>query len=69
MKFMKKGDQRVDTLFLVRRAKTVPMGGDTETKCGAETVREAIQRLPYQEIHPIYSYQTQALFLISKTDC
>ena len=62
------GRPSVDTSILLRRGK-IPMEGVTETKCGAETVREAIQRLPYQEIHPIYSNQTQALFLIPKTDC
>jgi hypothetical protein len=25
----------------------IPMGGDTETKCGAETEGKAIQRLPH----------------------
>jgi hypothetical protein len=37
------------------------MGGDTETKCGADTEGKTIQRLPQLGIHPIYSYQTQAL--------
>jgi hypothetical protein len=37
------------------------MGGDRETKCGAETEGKAIQKLPYLGIHPIYSYKTQTL--------
>ena len=37
------------------------MGGDTETKCGAETEGKAIQRLPHLVIHPIYSQQTQGI--------
>jgi hypothetical protein len=36
----------------------IPMGGDTETECGAETEGKAIQRLPHLGILPIYSYQT-----------
>ena len=37
MKFKKKEDQSVDTLFLLRRGNKIPMEGVTETKCGAET--------------------------------
>ena len=37
------------------------MGGNTETKCGAETEGKAIQRLPHLGIHPIYSCQTGTL--------
>ena len=47
-----------DTLVLVRRGIKILMGGDTETKCGAETEGKAMQRLPYLGIHPMYSYQT-----------
>ena len=42
------------------------MGGDTETKCGAETEGKAIQRLPYLGIHHIYCHQTQTLLLVDK---
>jgi hypothetical protein len=31
----------------------IPMGGDTETKCGAETEEKAIQKLHHLGIHPI----------------
>jgi hypothetical protein len=32
-----KEDQSVDISILLRRGNKLPMGGDTETKCGAET--------------------------------
>ena len=37
MKLKKKEDHSVDTLVLLRRGIKIPMGGDTETKCGAKT--------------------------------
>ena len=61
MKLKKKEDQSVDTSVLLRRWNKMPMGGDTETKCGAETEGQVIQRLPHLGIHPIYSHQTQIL--------
>jgi hypothetical protein len=42
MKLKKKGDQSVDTMILLRRGIKIPMGGVTETKCGAETQGKAI---------------------------
>ena len=60
MKLKKEEDQSVDTLVLLRRIK-IPMGKDTETKCGAETEGMIIQRLPHLGIHPIYNHQTQTL--------
>jgi hypothetical protein len=44
-----------------RKGNKIPMGGDTETKYGAETEGKAIQKLLYLKIHPMYSYQTQTL--------
>jgi hypothetical protein len=61
MKLKKKENKSVDTLVLLRRGNKIPMEGDTETKCGAETERKTIQRLPHLGIHPIYRYQTQKL--------
>jgi hypothetical protein len=69
MKLKKKEDQSLDTLFLVRRGIKIPMGGDIETKCGAETEGKAIQRLPHLGIHPIYSYQTQTLLWMPTSAC
>jgi hypothetical protein len=37
MKLKKKEDQSVDTSVLLRRGNKIPLGGDTETKCEAET--------------------------------
>jgi hypothetical protein len=42
MKLKKKEDQSVDALILLRRRNKIPMGGDTETKCRAETEGKAI---------------------------
>ena len=39
----------------------IPIGGDTETKCGAETEEMTIQRLPHIGILAIYNHQTQTL--------
>ena len=61
MKPKKKEDQNVDASVLFRKVKKILTGGNMETKCGAETERKAIQRLPNLGIHPIYSYQTQTL--------
>jgi hypothetical protein len=43
MKLKKKEDHRVDTSDLLRRGIKIPMGGDTETKFGAETKGKVIQ--------------------------
>jgi hypothetical protein len=43
MKLKKKEDHSVDTSVLLRRGNKIPIGGNTETKFGAETEREAIQ--------------------------
>jgi hypothetical protein len=58
-----------DTLVLLRRGNKIPMGGDTDTKCGAETEEKAIQRLPHLGIHPIYSQQTQILLWMPISTC
>jgi hypothetical protein len=46
MKLKKKKDQSVDASVLLRRWDKIFTGGNMETKCGAETVGKAIQRLP-----------------------
>jgi hypothetical protein len=58
MKLKKKEDQSMDTSVLLRRGNEIPMERVTETKCGAETERMTIQRLPHLGIHPIYNHQT-----------
>jgi hypothetical protein len=55
MNLKKKEDQRTDTSVLLRSREKIPMEGITETKCGSETEGKAIERLPYTEIHPIYT--------------
>ena len=54
----KKKDKSMDTLVLLRRGNKIPVWGETEMKCGAETEGKAIQRLLHLGIHPVYSYQT-----------
>jgi hypothetical protein len=51
----------MDTLVFLRREKKIPMGGNTETKYGAETEEKTIQRLPNLRVHPQYNHQTQRL--------
>jgi hypothetical protein len=69
MKLKKKENQSVGVLVLLRRRNKIPMGGDTETKCGAEAEGKAIQRLPHMGIHPIYSQQTQTLLWMPTNAC
>jgi hypothetical protein len=61
MNLKKKEDQRLDILVLLRRGNKISMGGDTETKCGAETEGRAIQRLFHLGAHPINNHQTWIL--------
>ena len=69
MKLKKKEEQSMDTLVLLRRENKIPTGGDTETKCGAESEGKTIQILPHLGIHPIYSYKTQTLLWMPTSDC
>jgi hypothetical protein len=69
MKLKKKEDQCVATSFLLRMGNKIPMEKITETKSGAETERNTIQRLPHQGIHPINNHQTQILLHIPTRFC
>jgi hypothetical protein len=69
MKLKKKEDQSVDASILLRRDNKILTGGNTETKCGAESEGKAIWRLPHLGIHPIYSHQTQTVLLMSRSAC
>jgi hypothetical protein len=51
MKLKKKESQSMDTSVLLRIGNKIPIKGDTETKCGAETEGRAIQRLPRDPSH------------------
>jgi hypothetical protein len=42
-------------------------GGDTETKCGAESEGKDIQRMPHLGIHLFFRQQTQILFLMPRS--
>jgi hypothetical protein len=53
MKLKNKEDQSVIASVLLSRGNKIFMGGNMETKCGAETEGKAIQRLPHLGIHPI----------------
>jgi hypothetical protein len=59
---LKKEDQSVDTLLILRMGSKIPMEGVTETKLGAEMEGRTIHRLPQLGIHLIYNHQTQTLF-------
>ena len=69
MRLKKMEDQSVDTLTLLRIENKIPLGVDTETKCGIETEGKTIQRLSSLGIHPIYIYQTQTLLGIPTSAC
>jgi hypothetical protein len=66
---LKKEDQSVDTLILVRRGNKIPIEGVTETKLGAETEGMTIQRLPHLRIYPINNHQTQTLLRMPTRAC
>ena len=64
---LKKEDQSVDTSsVLLSKGNKIPMGRDTETKCGGETEGITIQKLPHLGIHPINNHQTQTLLQIPR---
>ena len=60
----KKEEQSVDVSVLLRRGIKTLNGANMETKCGAETEEQAIQRLYNLRIHPIYRHQTKTLLLM-----
>ena len=59
----------MDTLVLLQRGKKIPMGGDTEAKCGAETEGKTTQRLAHLSIYHIYTYQTHTLLWMPTSAC
>jgi len=69
MKLKEKEDRTVDATVFPRRRNNILTGGNTESKCGAETEGKAIQRLPQMGIHPIYRHQTQTLLLMLRSAC
>jgi hypothetical protein len=69
MKLKKKENQSVGASGLLRRDNKIFTGANMEIKCGAETERKAIQRLPHLGIHPMYSHQMQTLFWMPRSAC
>jgi hypothetical protein len=66
---LKKEDQSVDTLPLLRIGNNRPIKGVTETKFGAKTKGWTIQRLPHPGIHPIISHQTHTVLHMPARFC
>jgi hypothetical protein len=66
---IKKEDQRVNTLLLLRIGKEIPMEGVTEKMFGAERKGWTIQSLPHPRIHHIISHQTQTLLHMPARFC
>jgi hypothetical protein len=69
MKPKKKEDQNMYASVVFRRVNKILTGGNMETKCGAETERKAIQRLPHLGVHPIYSHQIWMLWWMPGSAC
>jgi hypothetical protein len=63
------GRPNMDVSVLLRRGNKILTGGNTETKCGAETEGKDIQRLSLLGIHPIYSRQTGTLLWMLGSTC
>jgi hypothetical protein len=66
---LKKKEQSVDTLLLLRMGNKTPMEGVTETKFVSEMEGKIIQKLPNPGIHPIYKHQTQTLLQMPERFC
>ena len=66
---LKKDDLSVEPSVLLRSRNKIPMGGQSETNCEAETEGKAIQRLPHLGIHSIYNQQTQTLLWLRTSAC
>ena len=66
---LKKEDQCVDTLLLLRMGNKIPMEGVTERKFGAEIEGRTIQRLPLSGIHTIISHQMWTLLHMPARFC
>ena len=62
-----KEDQRVALRFFWEGE--LNTGAKIETKCGAETERNVIQRLPHLRVHPIFSPQTPTLLWMLRNAC
>jgi hypothetical protein len=61
MKLKKKEDHSVDTLFLLRMGKKIPMEGVTETKFRQSLKERPSRDFPTWRSTPINNHQTQSL--------
>jgi hypothetical protein len=66
---LKKKDQSMDSLFLLRVGNKIPMEGVTETNFGVQMERRTIQRLPHLGTHPIISHQRETLLYMPARFC
>jgi hypothetical protein len=66
---LKKEDQSMNTLLLLRLGNKIPMEGVIETKFGTETEGRTIQRLPHLGIHTVYNHLTQTLLNMPERFC
>jgi hypothetical protein len=69
MNLKKKENQTVGASIFLRKGNKILEGGNTETKCGAETERKALQTLPRLGIHFIYRHQSQTLLWMPRSAC
>jgi len=69
MKLKNLEDQRVDVSVPLRKLNKIFTGGNTETKCEAETEGKVIQRQPNPGKHPIYFPPIQTLFRMPRSAC
>jgi len=68
MKLKKKDNQSMNASVLLKKGEQkYSLGGDMETKFGAETERMAIQSLSHLGIQPINSHQTQTTLLMPRS--
>jgi hypothetical protein len=69
MKFKKKEDQSLDTLFLLRMGNKIHMEGVTETNFRLRQKEGPSRDFPHLEIHPINNHQTQTLSHMTTRFC
>jgi hypothetical protein len=69
MKPKKKEDQNMDASVHFRRVSKIFTGGNLETKFGAETEGNVIQRMPHLQTQSISSHQTLTLLWMLGIAC
>jgi len=66
---LKKDNQNIVASVLLRRARKIFIGCNTETKYEAGTTEKVIQILPLLEIQPTNRYQSQSILLMPRDAC